>query len=320
MQAREIGALETAQVVLSSHSASILSRIEPGEVRYFRLDRVRRTSSVKALTLPEGDPESSAYVRLAVRAYPELYFARFVILGEGDSEQLVIPRIAEAMGVPLDPSFVPIVPLGGRHVEHFWRLLNDLDIPHATLLDLDMGRSHGGANAIRLICGKLEEVGWTLHETVAAQDEHIDPDTLNELTDQDIWLNYEENSWILALEQLGVYFSDPLDLDFSMLEAFPDSYQHPHSGGTGPRTGAAALANQKSATLKTNGDATIYGTDYDDEFRWYPYLFLSKSKPATHISALSRITDGDLGNDVPAPLKSLINRVKEELDPVGDDA
>lgn len=52
-------------------------------------------------------------MRLAIRAYPELYFARSVILGEGDSERLVIPRAAEVMGVQLDPSFVPIVPLGG---------------------------------------------------------------------------------------------------------------------------------------------------------------------------------------------------------------
>ena len=38
-QARDIGGLDTAQVLLSSHSAAILSRIEPEEVRYFRLDR-----------------------------------------------------------------------------------------------------------------------------------------------------------------------------------------------------------------------------------------------------------------------------------------
>ncbi|MBL2686090.1 ATP-dependent endonuclease, partial [Klebsiella pneumoniae] len=83
---------------------------------------------------PQNDAEASRYVRLAVRAYPELYFARFVILGEGESERLVLPRVAEAMSVKFDPSFVPIVPLGGRYVSHFWRLLNGLRIPHATLL------------------------------------------------------------------------------------------------------------------------------------------------------------------------------------------
>ncbi|WP_312841738.1 ATP-dependent endonuclease [Sinorhizobium psoraleae] len=68
-------------------------------------------------------------MREAVRTYPELYFARFVVLGEGASEEVVLPRLAEAMGLDIDRSFVAVVPLGGRHVNHLWRLLTDLDIP-----------------------------------------------------------------------------------------------------------------------------------------------------------------------------------------------
>lgn len=167
-QARDIAALESAQVLISSHSASILSRIEPDEVRYFRLDRNSRSSSVKSLTLPEDATEAGKYVRLAVRAYPELYFARFVILGEGDSERIVLPLLADAMGIPLDPSFVPVVPLGGRHVEHFWRLLDALQIPHATLLDLDLGRAHGGANMIRATVDALASIGNDLSDNFDA--------------------------------------------------------------------------------------------------------------------------------------------------------
>lgn len=155
MQAREIGALKSAQVLLSSHSPAILSRIEPEEVRYFRLHPTRRRSSVRRLTFPENDAEASRYVRLAVRAYPELYFARFVILGEGASERIVISRVAEAMGVCLDPSFVPIVPLAGRYVDHFWTLLDNLRIPYATLVDLDLGRAHGGVKLVEEVITKL---------------------------------------------------------------------------------------------------------------------------------------------------------------------
>jgi predicted ATPase len=312
-QVRDIGVLDTAQVLLSSHSAAILSRIEPEEVRYFRLDRATRTSAIRALTLPQDDEEASRYVRLAVRAYPELYFARFVVLGEGDSEQLVIPRIAEAMGVALDPSFVPIVPLGGRHVTHFWRLLNDLQIPFATLLDFDIGRAHGGASMIRSVNQKLTEVDRGLADTMAALVGDIELADIDELEDKDLWVNYEDNEWLKALEEQAVFFSDPLDLDFSMLEAFPDAYQHPNTGGTGPRTSDAALANAKKATLKIKGDATLYEDSYDDEFRWYPYLFLNRSKPETHIAALTRIVDEDLANDAPAALKALIEHVKNKL-------
>lgn len=76
---------------------------------------------------------------------PTIFCAVRDFLAEGNSERVVLPRLAEARGVPLDPSFVPVVPLGGRYVSHFWRLLTDLGIPHATLLDFDLGRTHGGA-------------------------------------------------------------------------------------------------------------------------------------------------------------------------------
>ena len=312
-QARDIGALDTAQVLLSSHSAAILSRIEPEEVRYFRLDVGTRQSTIRALTLPTDDEEASRYVRLAVRAYPELYFARFVVLGEGDSERLVVPRIAEAMGLALDPSFVPIVPLGGRHVTHFWRLLADLEIPYATLLDLDIGRSHGGANMLRAVNEKLEEIGRSLSMTPTALAEEIDPEEIDDLEDGDIWLHYDDNSWLKAFEDYGIFFSDPLDLDFSMLEAFPEAYQHLHPGGTGPGTGDNALTNAKRATLKKDGDSALYEDNYDDEFRWYPYLFLHRSKPETHIAALTRIADTDLANDAPPSLNALIEHVKDRL-------
>lgn len=317
-QARDIGALDTAQVVLSSHSSAILSRIEPKEVRYFRLDRENRESSVRKLTLPVGDSEASHYVRLAVKAYPELYFARFVILAEGDSEQLVIPRIAEAMDISLDPSFVPIVPLGGRYCTHFWRLLSDLKIPYATLLDFDIGRAHGGANMIRTVVANLASIGVDLNANREAKLGFVDAEAVGDLEDAHLWLNYDDNHWVQALEEEGVFFSDPLDLDFAMLEAFPDAYQHPNPGGQGPLNSDAALKHAKAATLKAGGAATLYADNYDDVFRWYPYLFLRRSKPETHLAALTRITDKQLSQDAPAPLKSLIEHVKNALGSVDD--
>lgn len=312
-QARDIGGHEAAQVVLSSHSAAILSRVEPQEVRYFRLNDGTRESSIRGITLPDDDLEASQYVRLAVRAYPELYFARFVILGEGDSERLVIPRIADAMGVPLDPSFVPIVPLGGRYCLHFWRLLSDLDIPFATLLDFDIGRQHGGAATIRSVAEKLAEIGVDLANTQAAIDGDIDPDNVDELSDEDIWQEYDQNIWVQVLEHEGVFLSDPLDLDFAMLEAFPGAYQVVPPGSHGPGTGETALENAKKRTLKNNGDATLYGSNFDDSFRWYSYLFLQRSKPETHLAALSRISEEDLAANAPDALRSLVEHVRHVL-------
>ena len=312
-QAREIGSLPSAQVALASHSPAILSRIEPEEVRYFRLECEVRCANVRQITLPEDNEEASKYVRLAIRAYPELYFARFVVLGEGDSERLVIPRIADAMGVQLDPSFVPIVPLGGRYVSYFWKLLKDLEIPHVTLLDLDLGRAHGGAAMIADVVSKLGEIGKDLSENALVEAGTIDPDEVGAIEDSDLLDEGEDNDWLKALGEEGVFFSFPLDIDFAMLSAFPDAYHHPNPGGRGPRGGTDAIRNKKAVTLKTDGHPALYNDDYSDEFRWYPYLFLNRSKPETHIAALARIEDDDLAENAPPQLKALIEHVKEAL-------
>ena len=70
-----------------------------------------------------------------------------------------MPILAEARGVPIDRSFVAVVPLGGRHVNHFSTLLNQLRIPYATLLDLDLGRLGAGVDRIKLVHSELAKIG-----------------------------------------------------------------------------------------------------------------------------------------------------------------
>ena len=76
------GALE-GQVVLTSHSPGILSRVDPTNVRYLRLlvAPQERTTDVRRIVLPKEQDEAYKYVKEAVRAYPELYFAQLVVLG-----------------------------------------------------------------------------------------------------------------------------------------------------------------------------------------------------------------------------------------------
>lgn len=301
---REIGSFEAAQVALSSHSPAILSRIEPQAVRYFRLDRKRRQSSVQSINLPEDNVEAHQYVRLAVKAYPEIYFARCVILVEGDSERIIIPRLAEAMDVPLDPSFVPIVPLGSRYIDHFWRLLKNLGIPYVTLLDLDLGRQHGGSNLIRNILRQL--IGMNNNDPASAINHNIN---LHDLNDDNLLKNGAH--WLQAFQEESVFFSFPLDIDFAMLRAFPTAYQYPHDGGRGPRRDKQAVADKKKTTLKTGGKPDLYDSTYDEAFLWYPYLFLNRSKPETHFAALARISDHELVENAPPELKALIQRVDQ---------
>lgn len=313
-QAREIGELNTAQILISSHSASILSRVEPEEVRYARLDQESRSSTIRSLTLPDDDEEAQKYIRLAVRAYPELYFGRFVILAEGESEAIILPRLAEAMGFPLDRSFVPIVPLGGRYVRHFWRLLSGLEIPYATLLDLDLGRKHGGSKVITTTISELNLIGCDLAANRFVVDGDVNLDDIENLDDSELLDEGQDHPWLKMLRREAVYFSSPIDVDFSMLRSFPDAYQHARAGGRGRGRSAQAIEDKKKVTLKTGGNSDLYDdAEWHDAFVWYPYLFLSDSKPGTHIEALTRIADEELGGDAPVELKRLLTRVKRKL-------
>ena len=139
----DIAGAPCGQVAISSHSASVLRRVEPSSVRHFRTDLESHRSIVSAIELPEDSEDAFKYVKEAVQAYPELYFSRFVILCEGDSEELILPRLSQLYDIPIDRGFISVVPLGGRHVNHFWRLLSSLSIPYITLLDLDRERQGG---------------------------------------------------------------------------------------------------------------------------------------------------------------------------------
>jgi putative ATP-dependent endonuclease of the OLD family len=318
--ASDIGAMSTAQVLIASHSASILSRVEPKDTRYFRLAKDRQTQ-IRDIPLPADDSEARAFIRLAVRAYPEIYFARFVVLAEGDSEQVVIPRVAEAWDVPLDQSFVPVVPLGGRFADRMWRLLTELEIPHATLLDLDLGRQHGGAAAIKSTVKRLAAAGTDVTEDILSHKDGLTEQALDALTDEDFFDLSDATKpgpkWIAALRREGVFFCYPLDLDFSMLRAFPSAYKVVRPGGSGPGDTPEAIAALKATTLKTGGTPATYDPATDDLFRWYPYLFLQKSKPEAHLLALSRIDTLDLASDAPDEITELIWYIAGRLEPKG---
>lgn len=315
----DISEMETAQVMLSSHSASILSRVEPETLRYCRLDPNAGHSAIRTLTLPPAKDEAGKYVRQAVRAYPELYFAKLVVLGEGDSEQIILPKLARARGLHLDKAFCPIVPLGGRHVEHFWTLLRDLSIPHVTLLDLDYGRQHGGAAAIRGIVEKLLAFGVEFEGCKHVASGEINPEKIDELSDEDIDIDHDDDAekslgayWLETLRELNVFFSEPIDIDFSMLCIFNEVYMHTTPGGHGPSTTAEAVAKRKKTTLKKAGHPDYYDADWDKFFKWYPYLFLSKSKPAAHLTAMNRLKKKDLKSP-PEELDALLDRIKRYL-------
>jgi hypothetical protein len=316
MQLSEVAQSPTAQVIVSSHSPSIMARVEPHDVRFFLGGETRPFTEVRTLALPEKADEAFKYVREAVRSHPELYFARLVILGEGPSEEIILRRLFEASGTPLDAYFVSVVPLGGRHVNHFWRLLTGLSIPYITLLDLDREKQGGGWGRIQYVRNELlalhgPESKLLQFGTNSLADPRLDTlyqkDSRTELSPMDGWLSFFQ-------KEFNLFFSAPLDIDLSMLESFPKEYfsQAPPNGG--PRVPARKAMRQ---VLAADIDAASpeLGSSYKPEqvelFAWYKYLFVDGSKPVSHMAALASFDGVEWVQKAPLTLQQLLSRARD---------
>jgi ABC-type cobalamin/Fe3+-siderophores transport system ATPase subunit len=326
---KEYGSSELCQSVVSTHSASLVGRVEPTQIRHFRLSNETKSTYIQSLSLPKEGDEQAKYISEAVKAYPEIYFAKLVILGEGDSEQVVLPKLLEQYGQDLDAHSISVVPLGGKHVNHFWRLLNTLKIPFVTLLDFDIDRNGGGFGRMKYAVEQLLEMDEResiyINKTIIP---HI-PDWTNNTNPNLFTLNFEGivKNIVIELEACNVYFSSPLDLDYSMICAFPDVFcQKDESyGELGPSDGKEDEEDKdrlkreealvKAVLKKGNaGKRFEFGDDWERNFLWYRYRFLSnKSKPASHVRMLTKLESKYNADQIKAKLPLELNRLIERV-------
>ena len=301
---KEQAQTDAVMAVVTTHSASALRRVTPQQVRYVRHDVKALTSKVREIQLPAKTADAYKFIQEAVTSHPELYFARLVILGEGRSEEVVLPRIARALhsDLELDPAFVAFVPLGGRHVNHFWRLLNALQIPYVTLLDYDLGRHGGGPRRLRYAVEQLRALG--VEELPAAAEpaawDAANPDVLA--------------GWITHLRKQNVFYSSDLDLDMAMLQAFPAAYSK--IAGVDPATVVAGAA-VKSVFGKEGEGPSAYKTKSpptDLQQSQYDKLFKGGSKPVSHVEALAELDDAAIRQTAPEPLRALFDRCRALLE------
>lgn len=322
---KEIGEREHCQVIVTSHSPAIVGRVSPRDIRHFRMTRETKSTICKHLTLPVNEnADTYKYIRESLAAYPEVLFAKAVILGEGSSEEVVLPRVIKAIYRQADSAGVSIAPLGGRHVNHFWRLLNDLQIPYVTLLDLDLERFGGGWGRIKYAASMLEEF---------KQDETFDwPGgiTKDSTEFQNLGKRNNDDSeldeWIEYLETKGVFFSNPLDLDFAMLCSFPCEYIatlgsdaiKKWNGTMGSPKGEEQEEDTKEALEYvlhsgkhgSGSEGITYTEEQKSLMPYYKKLFLgSRGKPSTHILALIEIDDEAFKAQMPEVLKRLTQTV-----------
>ncbi|MCL2854595.1 MAG: AAA family ATPase [Defluviitaleaceae bacterium] len=329
---KDIATINNAQTVLSSHTPAIIKRIEATKIRHFGYGNDQKCSKVMSVLLPKNEDVAYKYVKEAVESYPEVYFARLVILGEGDSEMSLLPKVIEGASENIDVMGISVAPLGGRHVNHFWRLLNQLEIPHITLLDLDRERNGGGWGRIKYVIKQLLENGIdkSVLFNINCNDKLTD-DCLEKMHEREQSRVTDMDSWIGCLEKYNIFFCAPLDLDFLMLEKYTETYKATIEKGHGPEIKGVGKVKDiehckppkeeytsriKSSikhTLKQEGgDGETYSHEQQKLMVWYDYLFLNRSKPVTHLKALSSLDFDDIAL-YPEPLNKIVQYVKKCL-------
>ena len=292
-----------AQAIVTTHAPSLLKRVAPEHIRHLRLNTDRETV-VKSIIMPAATDEAYKFVREAVQAFPELYFSRLIILGEGDSEEIVLQRVLQAKGIAEDDASISVAPLGGRHVNHFWRLLHGLGIPQVTLLDLDLGRYQGGWGRIRYAIQQLLKFS-----TIESNLNKNDLASLPKWNDDQVLLTSKDGQdWLKFLESAGVFFSSPLDIDFAMLRQFPDAYGIKEANLHGPDAEIIAAVLGKS-----HGDVAQYSDEEQQYFGSYHQRFKLGSKPAAHLEAMAQIDDVTLNSTMPESIDRLLEMVKAKL-------
>ena len=262
--------------IITSHSQSVVRRMSRVEqIRHFRqkTNHESRYSVINQILLPEKKSENDyKYINQAVLAHPELYFAKLVVLGEGDSEEIIIPQLANKIGFDLDPSFVAFVKLRGRHTNHMWQLLSNLGIPYITLLDLDLGRHSGGLARIEVVINELKKHKKDIN--IDELNQHLKDKKLDQL--------------LSGLEKYDIFFSSPLDLDMSMIQAFQECYKADDARTSDRETLERAVLGGK-AGLNDYNQFNFFLSD--EELKKYRNLFSSKSKVASHYQAMAEVLE-----------------------------
>lgn len=287
--------LPNTQVLLTSHSPSIVKRVEPEDIRYFHLRNL--ATEVKKLNLPKAPKDAYKYVKQAIYLYPELYFSKLVILGEGESEEIIIRRILQAEKI--DDSSISIVPLGGRFISNIWRLLESLDIEHITLLDMDNERQGGGPGRIDYIIGELSKYNNNQKLEKIMQENNICKNS--DLGDQRSCLE----KIVRELEEFDVFYSFPLDIDFMMLNSFPEVYKKQGNPrlcfGENNKDNERIInrtLKKENSTNKTSERGNSYSDSEKQLMPYYNTIFLGNGKPVNHFLALSNLSDEELINAI----------------------
>ena len=126
--------------ILTTHSPHIASVTPMRSIVLLRHDAEEgATVAVSTATAPLTERDEADLQRYIDVTRGEIFFARGVILVEGDAERFLIPAFADALDIPLDILGITVCSVGGTNFTPYVKLLRPqgLNIAHVILTDRD---------------------------------------------------------------------------------------------------------------------------------------------------------------------------------------
>lgn len=131
---------ERVQIVMTTHSPTLASK---ADVEALTLITQHQAFSLAA-TCTQLDPSDYAFLRRFLDATKaNLFFAKAVVIVEGDGENIILPALAHALGRPFSKYGVSIVSVGHRGLFRYSRIFQRKDarpipVPVACVADRDI--------------------------------------------------------------------------------------------------------------------------------------------------------------------------------------
>jgi putative ATP-dependent endonuclease of OLD family len=126
--------------ILTTHSPHIASVTPIRSIVLLRQDgATNATTAVSSAKLPLDERDEADLQRYIDVSRGEIFFARGVILVEGDAERFLVPAFAEALDISLDMLGITVCSVSGTNFTPYVKLLGPqgLNIPHVILTDRD---------------------------------------------------------------------------------------------------------------------------------------------------------------------------------------
>lgn len=131
--------------ILTTHSPHIASVTPVRSIVLLRHDNgTNATVAVSTAAAPFTARDEADLQRYIDVSRGEIFFARGVILVEGDAEKFLVPAFAEALDIPLDVLGITVCSVSGTNFTPYVKLLGPegLNIPHVILTDRDPNGEH----------------------------------------------------------------------------------------------------------------------------------------------------------------------------------